>query len=198
MEQRMRARTSPRDFEEAVLPHLSAAYRLARWLTANNHDAEDVVQEAVLRAFRYFGSFRGGDSRAWLLTIVRNTCYTWLHRNRAPEPTTLFDEEIHSGARKISDPSTLLLRKADKQLIERALEELPLKFREILVLREVDALSYKEIAEVAGIPIGTVMSSLARARRRLQQSVVHLLTEASSSRLPKHAAVVGVSSGSPR
>jgi RNA polymerase sigma-70 factor, ECF subfamily len=169
----MAAQTSARDFEEHVLPHLNAAYRLARWLTANTQDAEDVVQEACLRAFRFFGGFRGGDARAWLLKIVRNTCYTWLRRNRPPEPPTAFDEERHSQQGEVSDVSALLQQKADQQLIQRALEELPLRFRQVLVLREVEGLSYVEIADVAGIPKGTVMSSLARARRRFRESVIN-------------------------
>jgi RNA polymerase sigma-70 factor, ECF subfamily len=175
----MPQQASSRDFGEYLLPHLSAAYNLARWLTGNDQDAEDLVQEAYLRALRFFGGFRGGDARAWLLKIVRNTCYTWLQQNRAERPTTAFDEEIHrhSDEGETSDPATLLLKKADRQLIQRALEELPLKSREMLVLRELEGLSYKEIAEVAGVPIGTVMSSLARARGRLRQSVTNLLNK---------------------
>jgi RNA polymerase sigma-70 factor (ECF subfamily) len=177
MEQSMPAQASPRPFEEHVLPHLNAAYNLARWLTANSQDAEDVVQEACLRAYRFFGGFRGGDARAWLLKIVRNTCYTWLQRNRAPKPTTPFDEEMHSPEGGAPDPSSLLAQKADRQLIQQALTELPRRFREVLVLRELEGLSYEEIAEVAGIPKGTVMSSLARARRRLRESVINLLAK---------------------
>ena len=163
------------------MPHLDAAYNLARWITRNDQDAEDLAQEAYLRALRFFGGFRGGDPRAWLLKIVRNTCYTWLRQNRAQTPMTAFDEEIHTDEGEISDPATLLLQKADRQLIQRALEELPLKFREMLVLRELEGLSYKEIAEVAGVPMGTVMSGLARARARLGQSVTNLLNKNSSS-----------------
>jgi len=186
----MPEQASARDFGEYLLPHLNAAYNLARWLTGNDQDAEDLAQEAYLRAFRFFGGFRGGDSRAWLLKIVRNTCYTWLQQNRAQTPTTAFDEEIHSDEGETSDPATLLLQKADRQLIQRALEELPLKFREMLVLRELEGLSYKEIAEVAGVPMGTVMSSLARARARLRQSVTNLLNKnTTSSRSPPQPAV---------
>jgi len=169
-----------RDFGECLLPHLNAAYNLARWLTRNDQDAEDLAQEAYLRAFRFFGGFRGGDARAWLLKIVRNSFYTWLQQNRAQTSTTVFDEEIHGDAGSTPDPATLLLQKGDRQLIRRALEELPPKFREILVLRELEGLSYREIAEVAGVPIGTVMSSLARGRGRLRQSVTNLLNEDSS------------------
>ena len=156
-------------FERLFLPHLSAAYNLARWLTRNDQDAEDLVQEAYLRALKSFDAFRGGDGRAWLLTIVRNTCYTWLQQNRWNERTTPFDEEIHNAQNEAPSPETLLLRSADSELVKNALQELALEFREVLIMRELEGLSYQEIATVAGIPIGTVMSRLARARRRLQQ-----------------------------
>jgi RNA polymerase sigma factor (sigma-70 family) len=157
-------------FEEAVLPHLTAAYNLARWLTRNGHDAEDLVQEAYLRAFKSFESFRGGaDGRAWLFTIVRNTCYTWLQANRVQELTIAFDEEMHTLEDESRSPETLLLESADHQLLKDALEELPLAFREVVVLRELECMSYKEIADLIGIPVGTVMSRLARARERLQR-----------------------------
>ena len=157
-------------FEEAVLPHLDAAYNLARWLTRNDADAEDVVQEAYLRAFKYFSSFHGGgESRGWLLRIVRNTCYTWLRQNRKAELSTAYDEEILSVESSDLSPEALLLQMADSQLLKRALEELPVEFREVIILRELEGLSYKEIAEVADIPLGTVMSRLARARKQLQQ-----------------------------
>jgi RNA polymerase sigma factor (sigma-70 family) len=158
-------------FEQAVLPHLDAAYNLARWLTRNNHDAEDVVQEAYMRALRFFEGFRGGDSRAWLLTIVRNTCYTWLKQNRAHELTTPFEEDIHSMESDASNPEMVLLESVDNQLLRQALEELPVEFREIVVLRDLEGLSYKEIARVADLPVGTVMSRLARARKRLEQGL---------------------------
>jgi RNA polymerase sigma factor (sigma-70 family) len=156
-------------FEEAMLPHLAAAYNLARWLTRNGADAEDLVQDAYLRALKAFDGFRGDNGRAWLLRIVRNTCYTWLQENREHELTAAFDEETHVTEDSSSDPETLLLRSADKQFLNEALERLPLEFREVIVLRELEGLSYKEIAELAGIPVGTVMSRLARARERLQQ-----------------------------
>jgi RNA polymerase sigma-70 factor (ECF subfamily) len=174
----MPEQTGPGDPGECLLPHLNAAYSLARWLTRDDHDAEDVVQEACLRALRFFKGFRGGDCRAWLLRIVRNTSYTWHQRNRARGPTIAFDEEMHSDEGESADPSTLLLRKADRSLIQRALAELPVKLREILVLRELEGLSYKEIAEVADIPMGTVMSSLSRGRARLRHSVSNLLNSA--------------------
>jgi RNA polymerase sigma-70 factor (ECF subfamily) len=158
-------------FEIDVLPHLGAAYNLARWLTRNNQDAEDMVQEAYLRAFRFFGDFRGGDVRAWLLKIVRNTCYTHLRKNRPEEFAAAFDEEIHSEEGTSLSPEELLLQSADHQFLKQALEELPVLFRELLVLRELEGLTYKELAEVMDIPMGTVMSSLSRARARLRKSL---------------------------
>ena len=157
------------NFEETTLPHLGAAYNLARWLTRNVTDAEDVVQEAYLRAFRHFGSFHGRDGPRWLLAIVRNTFYTWMRQNRAPELQTAFDEEIHSVTDDHLNPEQVLLKEADNELLRQALEELPAEFREVVVLRELEGLSYKQIADVAEIPVGTVMSRLARARKRLQQ-----------------------------
>jgi RNA polymerase sigma factor (sigma-70 family) len=176
-ESEMEEQTSPGNFENSVLPHLDAAYNLARWMTRNGQDAEDAVQEACLRAFRFFGNFRGGDARAWLLKIVRNTCYKQLQNNRPQELATTFDEEIHSEKGGSVTPETLLLRSADSQLLRRALEELPMNFREVFVLRELEGLSYREIAEVSNIPPGTVMSSLSRARERLRQSLTNLLSE---------------------
>ncbi|HXZ96548.1 MAG TPA: sigma-70 family RNA polymerase sigma factor [Burkholderiales bacterium] len=166
-----------RRFEKVALPHLSAAYNLARWLTRNDHDAEDMVQEAYLRAFKFFDSFRGDDGRAWLLAIVRNTCYTWLKQNRIQELHDSFDEEAHAEADSGSDPQTFMLQNADKKLLDRALEALPLEFREILIMRELEDLSYKEIATVAGIPLGTVMSRLARARNMLRASLERNMQE---------------------
>ena len=168
----MQGTASRERFEQAVLPHLDAAYNLARWLTRNDEDAQDVTQESFLRAFRFFDGYQGGNMRAWLLTIVRNTCYTWLHQNRSAEPAVEFDEEIHSEEFSTSaDPELQVLANADKATLQRALEELPEMFREVLVLREIEGMSYKEIADVASISIGTVMSRLARARTRLRQSL---------------------------
>jgi RNA polymerase sigma factor (sigma-70 family) len=164
-------------FEQTVLPHLDAAYNLARWLTRNDHDAEDAVQEAYLRGFKSFGGFHGTDGRGWLLTIVRNTCYTWLRRNRAEQLSTPFDEEIHREAVESPNPEELLLMNADRQQLQDALEELPVEFREALVLRELEGLSYKEIADVSGVPVGTVMSRLARGRDRLKEKISHLQRE---------------------
>jgi RNA polymerase sigma-70 factor (ECF subfamily) len=159
-------------FEQAVLPHLDAAYNLARWLTRNDEDAQDVTQESFLRAFRFFDGYQGGNMRAWLLTIVRNTCYTWMHQNRPADPAVEFDEEIHSEEFSASaDPELQVLANADKDTLQRALEELPEMFREVLVLREIEGMSYKEIADVASVSIGTVMSRLARARTRLRLSL---------------------------
>lgn len=152
------------NFEDAVLPHLDAAYRLARWLVASEHDAEDVVQDACLRALRYFRTFSGGNSRAWFLTIVRNTCYGW-HSHSRHLATDVFDEEQHSATTPTIDPETLALRSANVALIEHTMRELPPRFRELLVLRELEGLSYHELAAVLGIPIGSVMSGLSRARR---------------------------------
>jgi RNA polymerase sigma factor (sigma-70 family) len=153
-------------FEQSILPHMDAAYNLARRLTRNKHDAGDMVQEAYLRAFKFLDTFRGADGRPWLLTIVRNTCYTWLQQNRRYETTMMFDEEIHSTDSDNSNPETLI---ADQQILRQALEELPVEFREVVVLRDLEGFSYKEIADIANIPAGTVMSRLARARERLKQ-----------------------------
>jgi RNA polymerase sigma-70 factor (ECF subfamily) len=168
-DKRWQAHNALARFEQTILPHLDTAYNLARWLTRNDHDAEDVVQEAFLRAWKFFGSFRGGDSRPWLLTIVRRTCYTWLQHNRAHELATAFDEERHSVESRATNPETLLLLHVDALQLRQALEALPVEFREVVVLRELDGLSYKEIAAIVDIPLGTVMSRLARARERLQQ-----------------------------
>ena len=159
-------------FEQTVLPHLDAAYSLARWLTRNDHDAQDVTQEAFLRAFRFFDGYHGGNMRSWLLTILRNTCYTWMHQNRRPDTTELFNEEIHSPESAGSiDPENQALSNVDKQTLHRAIEELPEVFREALVLREIEGMSYKEIADVTSVSLGTVMSRLARARSRLRESL---------------------------
>lgn len=156
-------------FERAALPHLDAAHNLARWLIRQREDAEDMVQESFMRAFRSFEGFRGGDGRAWILAIVRNTCYTWLQRGRLNELTTEFDEETHSPDNEAATPEALLLGEANRELLTNALEGLPLEFREALVLRELEGLSYKEIADVTGAPLGTVMSRLARARNMLER-----------------------------
>jgi RNA polymerase sigma-70 factor (ECF subfamily) len=163
------AREDVTRFEQTILPHDEAAYNLARWLTGNDHDARDVVQEAYLRAYQFFSGFRGGDGRAWLLAIVRNTCYTWLERNRGREGAVSFDEEAHGAVTPPDGPEASALRQEDVGSLRRALDELPPEFREAIVLRELEGLSYKEIAAVVGVPLGTVMSRLARARERLHQ-----------------------------
>lgn len=142
---------------------------------ANGQDAEDVVQEAYLRAFQYSAGFRGGDARAWLLTIVRNTSYRWLRKTRAYEPVVQFDEEIHTNGGGTADPEELLLQNAEGRLVAKTLSELPVRFREILVLRELEDLSYKEIAAIMGVPMGTVMSTLSRARDRFRKGAGRLL-----------------------
>ncbi len=166
-------------FEQLVLPHLNAAVNLARWLLRNPADAEDVVQDAMLRAYRFFGNFRGTDGRAWLLQIVRNSCYTWLGKRVPAELVTEFDEEIHLGPSP--NPETLAAQADERQQLMNALESLPIRSREVLVLRELEGCSYKEISEVTGIPMGTVMSTLSRARERLQRTLgVRAAKEASS------------------
>jgi RNA polymerase sigma factor (sigma-70 family) len=154
-------------FDAAVLPHLNAAYNLARWLTRDDQDAQDVVQEACLRAFKYWKSFSGRDCRSWLLAIVRNTYYSWL-RQRSVQPELTDDGEIDDVDDAVRNPENVLLQNADRQLLKAALEDLPAEFREAIVLREMEGLSYKEIADIASVPIGTIMSRLARARKRLQ------------------------------
>src|SRR5437899_913553 len=156
-------------FEEAMLPHLDAAHNLDRWLLRNEQDAQDVVQEAYLRAFKSFAGFRGSNGRAWLLTIVRNTSYTLLKKNRAVDLTTTFDEDIHGSGDEVVSPVTILERSDKAELFKEAMDNLPAEFREILTLRHQEGLSYKEIAEIAEIPPGTVMSRLARARTKLKE-----------------------------
>jgi RNA polymerase sigma-70 factor (ECF subfamily) len=155
-------------FEETMLPHLDAAHNLARWLLRNEQDAEDVVQEAYLRAFRSFVGFRGSNGRAWLLKIVRNTSYTLLKKNHAVDLTTTFDEEIHATGYDSASPATILEHAEDAELIEKAMDELPAEFREVVALRHQEGLSYNEIADIAQLAPGTVMSRLARARAKLK------------------------------
>jgi RNA polymerase sigma-70 factor (ECF subfamily) len=161
----------PERFEEVVLPHLDAAYNLAHWLIRNPADAEDVVQEACLRALRFFDGFRGGDSRAWLLKIVRNTSYSWVRKNRPTDLSDEFDETVHSSESPQQDAETQLVFRAESERVRTALETLPVALREVLVLREIEELSYREISNVTGVPMGTVMSSLSRARQRLRQEL---------------------------
>ena len=160
------------EFEEVVLPHLDAANNLARWLVRKPQDAEDVVQEACLRAVRFFGGYRGGDARAWLLRIVRNTAYSLLKRTRPSELNEEFDEAIHTRAANQPDAEMAAARQIDSRRLQQALEVIPVHFREALILRELEGLSYKEIAEVMEIPIGSVMSALARGRERLRSEIL--------------------------
>jgi len=163
-------------FNQAVLPHLDAAYNLARWLTRNDQDAEDIAQEACLRAFKYWRSFSGRDCRSWLLKIVRNTFYSWF-RQRSVQPVLTDDGETDDTADIIPNPESALIQNADRDMLRAALEDLALEFREAIVLRELEGLSYKEIADIAGVPIGTVMSRLARARKRLQSYLTKTASE---------------------
>jgi len=165
-------------FEDVVLPHLEAAYRLARWLVRNDHDAEDVVQEASLRAFRYFPTFQGMNSRGWFLSIVRNTCNSW-HAKARKMSTDSFDEDQHSGEQLSPDPEVLLLHATDAAMLEKTLRSLLPRFRELLVLRELEGLSYQELADVLEIPVGTVMSGLSRARRAFRRALDASFTQRS-------------------
>ncbi len=156
-----------KQFEQATLPHLNAAYNLARWLTQDAHAAEDVVQESYYRAARYFASFRGGDGRVWLLGVVRRASYDWLAKRRE-QATVVFNQDIHDREDDSSNPEFVALRKCDQEQVRAALEELPPQVREVIVLRELEGLTYQEIGEVAEIPMGTVMSRLSRGRQQLQ------------------------------
>jgi len=162
---------APPDFEQVFLPHLDAAYNLARWLLRNDQDAEDAVQEAYMRAFKAFARFRGGDGKAWFMTILRNVCYTMIRKLRTTETPEPFDEEVHQP---MGEPALqeAFRQKANAETLHASLEKLPDEFREIIVLHDLEGLAYKEIAAVAAIPIGTVMSRLARARRRLRIEIV--------------------------
>jgi RNA polymerase sigma-70 factor, ECF subfamily len=162
-------------FETVVLPHLDAGYALARWLTRNDADAADVVQEACLRAFRYFDSYREGDAKSWLLRIVRRTCYDWLERNRPADLVPLdaeadLDRPGHAPPGLVADSDALLQSRSDLRRLDRLIEALPPPLREAIVLRELHELDYRQIAEVTGVPIGTVMSRLHRARTALRRA----------------------------
>jgi len=171
--------TKGRNFEALVLPHLDAAFNLARWLVREQHAAEDIVQESCLRAFRYFGSLRGDDARPWLLGIVRNACFTWLERRRSmPEEVELDDEMAHSSLELAvgaeATPHAMLERERTRRSVDAAIMALDAPFREVIVLRELEGLSYAEIAQVAEVPIGTVMSRLSRARAELKSRLAEL------------------------
>jgi len=166
-------------FERLIMPHLDAAHNLARWLARNDDDAQEIAQEALLRAYKFFDSFRGTEGRAWLLTIVRNTCYTLRGQDPGASVNEEFDEQVHlqgviaegSDGCFCRNPEEIAIENADCKLVNRAIAELPTEFREVLVLRELEELSYKEIAKIVGIPLGTVMSRLARARGMLQKQL---------------------------
>jgi RNA polymerase sigma-70 factor, ECF subfamily len=157
--------------------HLDAAYNLARWLMHDETEAEDVVQEAYVRVASHFATFRGGNRRAWLLTIVRNSCYDRLRQKGASDRNTDFDEEAHSASRQTPNPETALLLTERSELVKKSMAELPAEYREVLTLRELEQLSYREIADIAGIPLGTVMSRISRARQQLQRTLFGVRNE---------------------
>jgi RNA polymerase sigma factor (sigma-70 family) len=165
-----------RRFEDVTLPHLDAAYNLACWLTQDEHAAEDVVQEAYLRAARYFGSFRGGDGRPWLLAVVRSAAFDWLSNHRSENAVT-FNEDVPDRGENSSDPLQVAMRESDQLSVRRALEELPLPFREVVVLRELEGMSYQQIAALTEVPVGTVMSRLSRGRAQLQRRLAAYVGE---------------------
>jgi len=160
-----------RRFEEATLPHLDAVYNLARWLTRDDHAAEDVAQDTYHRALRFFHGFRGQDARAWLLTITRNASNDWLRKQRPRQGAVPFDADLHDPGDESMNPQRLALERADREILMQALESLPDEFREVAVLRELEGLSYQQIAAITGAPVGTVMSRLSRARSQLQKKL---------------------------
>jgi len=162
------SRSGAEIFERKMLPHLNAAFTLARWLTGNVQDAEDAVQDAYLKALRFFGGYRGGDSRAWLLQIVRNTCYTRLRAKLPHSSSTEFDEEVYIEECESQTPETMAIKSADVQLVRAAIQELPLRYREVLILREVEGMSYSEMATVLNQPLANIRSTLFRARQQLK------------------------------
>lgn len=174
--------TQSRRFQEVALPHLDAAYNLARWLARSDDDAKDIVQEAFLRAFKSFAGFRGASGRPWLLAIVRNTCYTWLRQHRSAQLEVPYDDDVTGEALgadgfpegRDPNPEAIFAASEDRRLFDVALAKLPIEFREAVVLRDVEDMSYKEIASVVAIPIGTVMSRLARGRRMLYAELTRM------------------------
>lgn len=167
-------------FEQTMLPHLDAAYNLARWLLRHEHDAEDAVQDAFLRAHQAFSRFRGGDARPWLFTIVRNVCYSRLRDRRRTTPAEAFDDEMHGSTHDPAEANAIAWREMKGAHLQQALDHLPAEFREVIVLHELEGLAYREIATVAEIPIGTVMSRLARARQKLQTELRALAAKEST------------------
>jgi RNA polymerase sigma factor (sigma-70 family) len=156
-------------FEEIILPHLNSAFNLARWMTRNDQDAQDVVQESYMRAFRFFDSYRGGDGKSWLLEVVRNTCFTFQRREMSKSMVVVFDEAAHTPSVNQPNAEEALVEAGNRQILQRCIESLPERFREVLVMRELEEMSYQQIAEAAGVPSGTVMSRLSRARKRLEE-----------------------------
>lgn len=168
----MNESTKKLHFQAVVIPHINSAFNLARWLTHGHADAEDIVQEAYLRAFKFFDSFHGEDGRVWLLGIVRNTFYTWYQQNKGQSQYTQFQEELHSSIEEsdlldAANPERILIQKDSQRLLQQAMRELPIEFREVMVMRELEDLSYKQIADIIQIPMGTVMSRLGRGRKQL-------------------------------
>lgn len=168
-----------RRFEQMFLPHLGAAYNLARWLLRDEHEAEDMVQEAYLRALKSLDAFHGNDGRTWLLTIIRNRCYDRLRQKRTQGVATSFDEEMHGASNNVQTPESVFMQKEEWQSVQKALDALPVEFREVIIFRELEGLSYKQIAAIADLSMGTVMSRLARARALLQGQFANRLTEES-------------------
>jgi RNA polymerase sigma-70 factor (ECF subfamily) len=166
-------------FEELILPHLDGAYTLARYLLRDEHDAQDAVQEAALRAFRHFAGYRGGDSRAWFLMIVRNCCMTWKRRHHKDRLAVSFTDVHATAVRGSQETDAAAIAHSDRAALERIVAALPIEFREVIVLREVQELSYAEISEIVGVPVGTVMSRLSRARKRLAVTLGAVTHEAS-------------------
>jgi RNA polymerase sigma-70 factor (ECF subfamily) len=170
----------PPTFEQLMLPHLDAAYNLATWLLRDRHDAEDAVQDACLRAYKALDRFRGDDGRAWLLTIVRNVCYTKMRQDRRGPEEVLFEDEVHGSTQGVANANAVAWSEFKGELLQKGLERLAPEYREVIVLHEIEGLAYKEIASVSGIPIGTVMSRLARARGRLQTEILTLAGKGST------------------
>ena len=172
----MRGNDDRKRFEQLFLPHLDAGFNLARWLTRNDSAAQDVVQDSCLRAFKSLHRFAGGNARAWLLTIVRNQCYTWLKAQASERYVDINDDEAMSEKDRtalshMETPEAWSLKLEDEGRLKLALEELPVAYREVLVLKELEEMAYKEIAALTEVPIGTVMSRLARAREMLKKKL---------------------------
>jgi RNA polymerase sigma-70 factor (ECF subfamily) len=176
----MRVTTSSSIFEDRMLPHLNAAYTLARWLTGNVQDAQEAVQDAYLRAFRFFGDCRGGDGRAWFLQIVRNTCYTQLRKKIPHVSDAEFSEEIHSHEYSTGTPETIAMQNADSEMVQKAIAELPVRYREIVILREIEGMSYSEMGKVLNESLGNIRTMLFRARRQLKQRLIEATRQQNS------------------